>query len=133
VGSLKVTMLHAQHSSGIQDNDQLVYGGEAGSFLLQFADGRRAFFAGDTCVFSDMALYKELYAPELAVLPIGDYYTMDPKQAAMAARLLGAKKVIPIHFGSFPILSGTPQELAALVQGQSIEVWELTPGQTVQW
>ena len=132
-GALKVTMTHAQHSSGIQDNDQIVYGGEAASFLLQFADGRRAFFAGDTCVFSDMALYKELYAPELAVLPIGDYYTMDPKQAAMAARLLGVKKVIPIHFGSFPILSGTPRELAALVHSQGIEMWELTPGQTVEW
>jgi len=133
VGALKVTMTHAQHSSGIQDNDQLVYGGEAAGFILHFADGRKAYFAGDTCVFSDMALYKELYAPELAVLPIGDYYTMDPKQAALAARLLGVKKVIPIHFGSFPILTGTPHELAALLQGQGIEVWQLTPGHTVQW
>ena len=133
VGSLKVTMTHAQHSSGINDNDQLVYGGEAGGFILRFADGRRAYFAGDTCVFSDMALYKELYAPALAVLPIGDYYTMDPKQAALAARLIGAKRVIPIHFGTFPILSGTPRELAAELQGTGIDVWELTPGQTVQW
>lgn len=133
VGALKVTMTNAQHSSGIQDNDQLVYGGEAAGFVLQFADGRKAYFAGDTCVFSDMALYKELYAPELAVLPIGDYYTMDPKQAALAARLLGVKKVIPIHFGSFPILTGTPHELAALLQGQGIDVWQLTPGHTVQW
>jgi len=132
-GSLKVTMTHALHSSGIQDGNSILYGGEAAGFILHFADGRKAYFAGDTSVFSDMALYRELYAPQLAFLPIGDYYTMDPKQAAMAARLLGVKKVIPIHFGSFPILSGTPRELAALVHSQGIEMWELTPGQTVEW
>jgi L-ascorbate metabolism protein UlaG (beta-lactamase superfamily) len=132
-GSLKVTMTHALHSSGIQDGGSMIYGGEAAGFLLHFADGRKAYFAGDTAVFSDLALYRELYAPQLAFLPIGDYYTMDPKQAALAARLLGATKVIPIHFGTFPILSGTPAELAALVQKDGVEVWELEPGKTVRW
>lgn len=132
-GSLKVTMTHALHSSGIQDGNSIVYGGEAAGFILHFADGRKAYFAGDTSVFSDMALYRELYAPQLAFLPIGDYYTMDPKQAALAARLLGVKQVIPIHFGTFPILSGTPAELAALVKPDGVEVWELQPGTPVRW
>ena len=132
-GSLKVTMTHALHSSGIQDGNSIVYGGEAAGFILHLADGRTAYFAGDTSVFSDMGLYRELYAPQLAFLPIGDYYTMDPKQAALASRLLGVKKVIPVHFGTFPILSGTPAELAALVKQDGIEVWELEPGKTVRW
>ena len=132
-GSLKVTMTQALHSSGIQEGNSIIYGGEAAGFLLHFADGRKAYFAGDTSVFSDMALYRELYAPQLAFLPIGDYYTMDPKQAALAARLLGIKKVIPVHFGTFPILSGTPAELAALVKSDGVEVWELEPGKPVRW
>lgn len=132
-GSLKVTMTQALHSSGIQEGSSIIYGGEAAGFLLHFADGRNAYFAGDTSVFSDMALYRELYAPQLAFLPIGDYYTMDPKQAALASRLLGVKKVIPVHFGTFPILSGTPAELAALVKNDGIDVWELEPGKPVRW
>ena len=132
-GSLRVTMVHAVHSSGIQDGSELVYGGEAGGFILHFADGRKAYFAGDTSVFSDMALYRELYAPELAFLPIGDHYTMDPKQAALATRLLGVRTVIPIHFGTFPILRGTPQELQELVKPLAVKVWELEPGITVRW
>jgi L-ascorbate metabolism protein UlaG (beta-lactamase superfamily) len=132
-GSLKVTMTHALHSSGIQDGNSIVYGGDAAGFILHFADGRNAYFAGDTSVFSDMALYRELYAPQLAFLPIGDYYTMDSRQAALAARLLGVKKAIPMHFGTFPILSGTPAELAALVKNDGVEVWELEPGKPVRW
>lgn len=132
-GSLKVTMTHALHSSGIQDGTSMLYGGEAAGFILHFADGRKAYFAGDTSVFSDMALYRELYAPTLAFLPIGDYYTMDPKQAALAVRLIGAKKIIPVHFGTFPILTGTPAELAALVKADGVDVWELQPGVPVRW
>jgi len=132
-GSLEVTMTDARHSSGIQDGNSIVYGGEAAGFILHFADGRAAYFAGDTAVFSDMALYRELYAPELAFLPIGDYFTMDPKQAALAARMLGVKQVIPMHFGTFPVLKGTPAELAGLLKKDGIEVWELQPGKRVQW
>jgi L-ascorbate metabolism protein UlaG (beta-lactamase superfamily) len=126
-------MTQALHSSGIQDGNSIVYGGEAAGFILHFADGRKAYFAGDTSVFSDMALYRELYAPQLAFLPIGDYYTMDPKQAALATRLPGVKKAIPMHFGTFPILSGTPAELAALLKPDGVEVWELQPGTPVRW
>ena len=111
----------------------MLYGGEAAGFILHFADGSKAYFAGDTSVFSDMALYRELYAPDLAFLPIGDHYTMDPRQAALAARLIGAKTVIPVHFGTFPILTGTPAELADLVKADGVHVWELQPGTAVRW
>jgi L-ascorbate metabolism protein UlaG (beta-lactamase superfamily) len=132
-GAVKVTMTHALHSSGISDGGGLVYGGEAAGFILQFPGGRAAYFAGDTAVFSDMALYAELYAPELAFLPIGDLYTMSPKAAALACRLLKTKTVIPMHFGTFPPLIGRPEELAALVEDQGVKVWPLTPGETVEW
>jgi L-ascorbate metabolism protein UlaG (beta-lactamase superfamily) len=132
-GPVKVTMTHALHSSGISDEGRLVYGGEAAGYMLQFPDGRSAYFAGDTAVFSDMALYAELYTPDLAFLPIGDFYTMNPRAAALACRLLKAKTVIPMHFGTFPPLIGRPEELAALVQDQGVKVWALTPGETVEW
>lgn len=131
--ALRVTMAHALHSSGILEDGKLIYGGEAAGYVLHLADGRTAYYAGDTAVFSDLALYRELYAPTLAFLPIGDFYTMDPKQAALAARLLGVKQVIPIHFGTFPVLTGTPAELAALLKPDGIEVRELTPGVAFEW
>lgn len=132
VGSVTVTMTHAVHSCGITDEDgTVVYGGEAAGYVLTFEDGRVIYFAGDTNVFSDMALISEIYKPELAFLPIGDLYTMSPREAAVACRLLQAKTVIPMHFGTFPPLTGTPNRLEKLVANTSI--WELTPGQTVKW
>ncbi|MCX7605160.1 MAG: metal-dependent hydrolase, partial [Bryobacteraceae bacterium] len=116
-GALKVTMTDAKHSSGILDDGKFVYGGEPAGFVLHFPDGRRAYFAGDTAVFSDMALIAELYQPELAFLPIGDHFTMGPQQAALACRLLKVRTVIPMHYGTFPVLAGRPAELAALVEG----------------
>jgi L-ascorbate metabolism protein UlaG (beta-lactamase superfamily) len=132
-GGLRITLTHALHSSGIQDGDNLIYGGEACGFILHFPDRRTAYFAGDTAVFSDMALYKELYAPELAFLPIGDLFTMSPLEAMMAARLSGVRTVIPMHFGTFPALTGKPSELASLLEADDIRVWELEPGKTVEW
>ncbi len=133
-GPLKVTMTHALHSSGIEDeNGTVIYGGEPAGFVLHFPDGRRAYYAGDTAVFSDMALIHELYKPELCFLPIGDLFTMDPEQAAMAARLLKTKKVIPMHWGTFPPLTGRPEHLTEKLSGSGVEVWELTPGQPVRW
>lgn len=132
-GPLKVTMTHALHSSGILDEGRMIYGGEPGGFILHFPGGRTAYFAGDTAIMSEMALYAELYQPELAFLPVGDLYTMGPKEAALATRMLKVKKVIPMHYGTFPPLTGTPAELQALVQDLGAEVWTLTPGETVQW
>ena len=130
VGPVTVTMTHAIHSGGIMDEGRFIYAGDACGYVLRFADGRVAYFAGDTTVFSDMALIAELYNPELVFLPIGDLYTMGPREAAVACRLLKPKKVIPMHFGTFPPLTGRPEELAKLVD---CEVWPLEPGKPVQW
>jgi len=134
LGPLKATMTHALHSSGILEDGKFIYGGEAAGFMLTFPDGRIAYCAGDTTVFSDMAMYAELYAPELAFLPIGDLYTMSPKEAAYACRMIKAKKVIPVHWGTFPALTGTPEELAKLIDGAvDTVVWQLEPGKAVAW
>ena len=134
VGPVTVTMTHAVHSCGILDDGKILYGGEAAGYVLRLADGRALYFAGDTNVFSDMQLIEQLYHPELAFLPIGDLYTMSPREAALACRMLKAKKVIPMHFGTFPPLSGTPQQLAELIRGlTATEVWALEPGKTVEW
>lgn len=133
LGFVKLTMTHAVHSCGILDDGKIIYGGEAAGYVLTQPDGRRMYAAGDTNVFSDMALIQELYAPELAFLPIGDHFTMGPHEAAKAVRLLKPKKVVPLHFGTFPVLTGTPEALAEKVKGEPSEIWTLQPGKTVEW
>jgi L-ascorbate metabolism protein UlaG (beta-lactamase superfamily) len=133
LGFVKLTMTHALHSSALQDGDQLVYGGEAAGYILTLRDGRKAYFAGDTTVFSDMAIYAELYQPEIAFLPIGDHFTMGPNEAAYAARILKVKQVIPMHYGTFPALSGTPEALAAMLDKDGIGVWKLEKGVPEDW
>lgn len=133
VCGVKVTMTHAVHSCGILDDGKIIYGGEAAGYVLTLPDGRVIYFSGDTNVFSDMALIEQLYHPELAFLPIGDFYTMSPLEAAAACRLLKTKKVIPMHFGTFPPLIGRPDELSKLIAGSGTDVWTLEPGKTVQW
>lgn len=131
---VRVTMLHADHSCGIQEDDgSIIYGGEAVGYLLELENGLKIYQSGDTAIFGDMALYGELFAPDLAVLPIGDYFTMDPRQAARACQMLRVKQVIPSHFGTFPLLTGTPdklrEELSAI--GYDCEVLEMQPGETI--
>ncbi len=133
LGFVKLTMTHAVHSCGIIDDGKIIYGGEAAGYVLTQPDGRRIYFAGDTNVFSDMALIQELYRPELAFLPIGDHFTMGPYEAAKAVRLLKAAKVVPLHFGTFPALTGTPESLAEKIKGEPTEVWTLEPGKIVEW
>ena len=132
-GSVSITMTQAVHSCGILDDGKIIYGGEASGYVLRFPGGRALYFAGDTNVFSDMHLVEQLYHPDLAFLPIGDLYTMSPREAALACKLLRPAKVIPMHFGTFPPLTGTPAQLAALVEDLSTEVWALEPGKTVDW
>jgi L-ascorbate metabolism protein UlaG (beta-lactamase superfamily) len=129
VGDIKVTMVHADHSCGIQDGDQLVYGGEACGYVLEFSNGVKIYHAGDTNVFGDMKIIHELYAPEIAMIPIGDHYTMGPREAAYACNLLQPKTVIPMHFGTFPVLTGTPSQLQRLTP--AVEVREMRPGETI--
>ena len=129
VVGVKVTMVHAVHSCGIQDGDQIIYGGEACGYVLEFSNGVKIYHAGDTNVFSDMAIIRDLYAPKIAMLPIGDLFTMSPREAAYACKLLKPETVIPMHFGTFPVLTGTPAELEKLVP--EVKVLEMKPGQTI--
>ena len=132
-GPISVTMTHAVHSCGILDDGKIIYGGEAAGYVLHLDEGRTVYFAGDTNVFSDMHLIEQLYHPELAFLPIGDLFTMGPREAAMACRLLQPKQVIPMHFGTFPQLTGRPVELAELIEDLPTKVLALEPGKPVSW
>lgn len=130
---MQVTMVRADHSSGIRTPEgPAIYGGLAAGFVVRMPEGFTFYHAGDTALFSDMVLLAELYRPELAFLPIGDLYTMDPEQAARACRLLGVRHVVPVHWGTFPLLTGTPDELARRLAelGVAAEVVRLEPGQS---
>jgi L-ascorbate metabolism protein UlaG (beta-lactamase superfamily) len=127
---VSVTMVLAHHSSGAQDQQGTHYVGIAAGYVLETGNGPVLYHAGDTNVFGDMRIIGELYQPEIAMLPIGGFYTMDPKEAAYAARLLGAKAILPIHWGTFPALTGTPQELASLVS-TNVKVEHWSPGDSV--
>jgi L-ascorbate metabolism protein UlaG (beta-lactamase superfamily) len=134
VAGVRVTMTHAVHSCGILDDGKIIYGGEACGYVLRFGDGRVVYFAGDTNVFSDMQLIEQLYHPELAFLPIGDLFTMSPREAALACGLLKVKKVVPMHFATFPPLTGRPEQLAESIRNlPGTEVWALEPGKPVEW
>jgi L-ascorbate metabolism protein UlaG (beta-lactamase superfamily) len=132
VEGCKVHMVHAVHSCGITDGDQVIYGGEAAGYVLELEDGFKLYHAGDTAVFSDMALIGKLLSPDIALLPIGDFFTMGPRSAAEAVRLLGVNKVIPMHFGTFPVLTGTPDQLReAASDVDGLQVLDLEPGGTL--
>lgn len=124
------TMVEAKHSAGAQDESGTHYVGVATGFVLTIADGPVLYHAGDTTVFGDMKLIAELYHPEVAMLPIGGHYTMGPKEAALAARMLTPQMVLPLHFGTFPPLTGTPAALAEILGG-SPEVVAWKPGDTI--
>jgi L-ascorbate metabolism protein UlaG (beta-lactamase superfamily) len=134
VGPVEITMTHAVHSCGILDEGRIIYGGEACGYVLRFEDGRTLYFAGDTNVFSDMSLIRQLYRPQLAFLPVGGLYTMGPKEAALACSLLQAEKVVPMHFGTFPTLPGTPGQLTQEIREQKdTQICTLEPGRPIQW
>jgi L-ascorbate metabolism protein UlaG (beta-lactamase superfamily) len=123
-----ISLVEARHSSSIQDGQETLYAGVAAGFVLTIDGGPVLYHAGDTSLFSDLQLIRELYAPAIGFLPIGDHYTMGPKAAAIAANYLGLSTVIPIHYGTFPQLTGTPEQLATHLQNQKIEMLELKPG-----
>ena len=127
---LSITMVPAVHSSSIEEDGKIIYLGVATGYVVTFEDGLTIYFAGDTDVFGDMRLIGEIYKPTIAFLPIGDHFTMGPRQAAKACELLGVKQVVPMHYGTFPALSGTPDALRALVEPKGVQVLELTPGET---
>ena len=129
IEDVRVTMVHADHSCGILDGDEIVYGGEACGYVIEFANGVKIYHAGDTNVFGDMKIIRELYGPSIAMLPIGDRFTMSPREAVYAVQLLGVHTVIPMHFATFPLLTGTPGALKKLAG--DVEVAEMKPGVTV--
>lgn len=133
---LRVTMVHAEHSAGdwASGPGLMMDLGEPVGYVIELENGVRVYHAGDTDVFGDMALIMELHRPDVAFLPIGGHYTMDPRGAAKAAELLGVSAVVPIHHGTFPILAGTPDELRASLVARGlahVEVIAPEPGMRV--
>ena len=122
------TMVDAKHSAAAQDEKGSHYVGVAAGFVIEVAGGAVLYHAGDTSVFGDMQLIHDLYKPQVAMLPIGGFYTMGPKEAALACRLLAPQTVLPIHWGTFPPLKGTPDELAKLVE-PGVKVVRWNPGE----
>ena len=131
LSDVRATMVEAKHSSAVRDEAGDHYVGVAAGFVLTISDGPVLYHAGDTAVFGDMKLIRELYQPQVALLPIGGHFTMGPKEAALAVKLLGAKIILPIHFGTVPQLKGTPDELAALVD-ESVQVVRWKPGESIE-
>jgi L-ascorbate metabolism protein UlaG (beta-lactamase superfamily) len=132
VGDFEATLSHAFHSNSLEENGKLIYAGELGSFIVKLPGGLTVFHAGDTTVFGDMKIIAELYKPDLACLPIGDNYTMGPREAAHAIKLLGVQHVIPMHYGTFPVLTGTPEALRAECKDiPDLEIHALKPGESL--
>jgi L-ascorbate metabolism protein UlaG (beta-lactamase superfamily) len=127
VAGVRVTLTHANHSSSTSDG---TYAGESCGMVLEIPDGPVVYFAGDTNLFGDMALVARVYSPDVAVLPIGDHFTMGPREAAVAAELVAAKRVVPAHYGTFPLLTGTPEAFEALLP-DGFELLVPAAGETV--
>jgi L-ascorbate metabolism protein UlaG (beta-lactamase superfamily) len=132
VAGLEVTMVPAIHTSSVVEDDTTVYLGQAAGFVVRMEDGQALYFAGDTALFGDMRLIAEMHAPQIGFLPIGDHFTMGPAAAALAARMLGVRQVVPIHYGTFTVLTGTPEPLKKHVEPLGIDVLILQPGETAQ-
>jgi len=131
-----VTMTSADHSAGDWDNATGTprYLGEPAGFVIQLEDGGRMYFAGDTNVFGDMRLIRDLYHPDLAILPIGGHFTMGPREAALAVELLGVGEVLPVHYGTMPMLRGTPAQLRDELAERGLDnvvVHEPAPGESI--
>ncbi len=132
IGDFGLTMTHAMHSNSIDDNATRLYGGEPAGYIVRLPGDVTIFHAGDTALFGDMKLIAELYHPQLAMLPIGDVFTMGPREAAYAARFLAVKHVIPMHYATFPMLTGTPEALRQETQDiAGFEVHALKPGESL--
>jgi L-ascorbate metabolism protein UlaG (beta-lactamase superfamily) len=134
---LQVTMTPADHSGGDWNagGETTVYLGDPVGFVVALEDGTRIYHAGDTALFGDMRLIREQWHPDIAFLPIGGHFTMDPESAAIAVEYLGVRDVLPIHYGTFPLLAGTPDRLRAaiLARGQAdVTVHSPARGETIR-
>lgn len=129
VDGVKFMQTPATHSGSVMDGDRMVYGGDPTGYVVELEDGFRFYHSGDTWVMADMEFIGQLFRPEVAFLPIGGHFTMDPAAAALAAKLVSAKRVFPLHFGTFPVLTGEPAELAKELEGTGITVLPAEIGQ----
>jgi L-ascorbate metabolism protein UlaG (beta-lactamase superfamily) len=132
IDGISVTMTQSTHSGSVVDSGRILYLGGATGFIVRAPNTPTIYFAGDTGLFGDMKIIGELYKPEIGFLPIGDHYTMGPDTAAIAARWLGLRQVVPMHWGTFPLLRGTPDELEQALTGSGIDVLKLKPGETAK-
>ena len=131
VDGIRFTMTQAVHSGGaVEEDGTIVYLGEPAGYVIEFENGLKLYAAGDTAVFSDMQLIGRIYRPDVAVLPIGDHFTMSPAEAAVALELLGVRRCIPGHYATFPLLTGSPDELRSLAP--DVEVIASKPGETIR-
>jgi L-ascorbate metabolism protein UlaG (beta-lactamase superfamily) len=130
VVGVKLTLTHANHSSSVFSDGRFQYTGESCGFVIEVEDGFKLYFSGDTNVFGDLSLIGRIYAPDVAVLPIGDHFTMGPREAAVALELLGVIRCVPCHYGTFPLLTGTPDVLRELAP-PGVEVLAPEPGETL--
>jgi L-ascorbate metabolism protein UlaG (beta-lactamase superfamily) len=132
VGEFEVTMTHAFHSNSIEDGGTRLYGGEPVGFVIRMPGGFTLYHAGDTALFGDMKLIGELYKPDVALLPIGDHFTMGPREAAYAIRFLGVRHVVPMHYATFPFLTGTPDALRQETKDiAGLQLHVLNPGESL--
>jgi L-ascorbate metabolism protein UlaG (beta-lactamase superfamily) len=131
--NVTITAVPAVHSSGYQDDKNMLYAGNPIGFVIQEDGAPTIYHAGDTGVFSDMQLIAELYRPSIALLPIGGVFTMKPQEAALAVRALQAHTIVPMHFGTFPALTGTPDALRLELKklGIPTAVRNMAPGDQV--
>lgn len=142
---IKIHMVPAEHSSTVDLSyfspdrikggaPRFLEGGVAVGYVIELENGFRIYFSGDTDVFGDMALIQRFYHPDLAMVPIGGHYTMDPQAAAYALReLIKPKEVIPVHYGTYPIINRTPAELKAALGDSPIKMLDVKPGQAVRY
>jgi L-ascorbate metabolism protein UlaG (beta-lactamase superfamily) len=130
VGGIKLTLTHGNHSSSVFANGVFQYAGESCGFVVEVEDGFKLYVSGDTNVFGDLALIGRIYAPDVAILCIGDHFTMGPREAAVALELLGVTRCVPCHYGTFPLLTGTPEKLRELAP-DGVEILAPEPGETL--
>ena len=128
ISDIEIAMMPALHSSSAEDGTYL---GPSTGFVVRFEEGQAIYFAGDTGLFGDMRIIRDRFAPAVGFLPIGDRFTMGPEDAAIAAEWLGVKAVVPMHYGTFPELTGTPEQLRGFCQPKGIEVIEFRPGEAL--
>ena len=137
---ITITQTRAEHSSEVTVTDPATKktttypGGEPAGFIVEMENGFKLYHMGDTGLFGDMALIGSYYKPDLIMIPIGGHFVMDPKDAAYATNtMLKPKYAIPFHYGTFPVLKGTPQEYQAALGQTTTQVFPISPGDKLQF